>query len=242
MASWNWRVKFPVELDSFSKDMRLTVQLWDADIGSNDCLGSNQISLDKWLRRLFKRKMEKHQYWQPDARACLAYQDGKPSIMTVREEEDRVGVKEKGMENLNELVETIANANSEGTPLLITEPDEELEECKFWCDMKNQDGDFKGRVLLSIEATPSQEFDSRKAGNKREDPNENPVLPKPVGRLKFSLNPCVMIYSLLGPKLCGQLACVGCVLVAILIAYYMLPVVLGEGVYDGIVNLFDEIF
>ena len=51
-----------------------------------------------------------------------------------------------------------------------------------------------------------------------------------------------MIYSLLGPKLCGQLACVGCVLVAILIAYYMLPVVLGEGVYDGIVNLFDEIF
>lgn len=51
-----------------------------------------------------------------------------------------------------------------------------------------------------------------------------------------------MLYSLLGPKLCRQLACVFCVLVAILIAYYMLPVVMGEGVYNGIVGIFDSIF
>ena len=229
-ASWNYRIKFPMTLDAFSKDKRLTVQLWDRDIGSNDCLGSASISLDKWLKRIFRRRLETHQYWTPEH-----------PLMNVQEEEESMGYQSRAFESLEELAGSLT-AN-EGEPLLgAAQTDEDLEDAKFWCEMINADGIVKGKVLLSIEAVPKQEFDSRKAGYGRSDPNENPTLPKPVGRLKFSLNPCVAIYSLLGPRLCRQLSCLIGIVLLILLAYYMIPVILGEGIYELFADFFDSIF
>ena len=229
-ASWNYRVKFAMTLDSFLKDKRLTVQLWDRDIGSNDCLGFATLTLDKWLKRIFRRRLESHQYWTPEH-----------PLMSIQEEEESMGVQSRAFESLEELAGSIT-AN-EGEPLLgAGQTDEDLEDAKFWCEMINADGVIKGKVLLSIEAVPKQEFDNRKAGYGRSDPNENPTLPKPVGRLKFSLNPCVAIYSLLGPRLCRQLSCLLCIVLLILLAYYMVPVILGEGIYEVFADLFDSIF
>lgn len=68
------------------------------------------------------------------------------------------------------------------------------------------------------------------------------MLPKRVGRLKLSLNPCVMCFRLLGPRLCRQMACVGCLLLALLLLYYMIPVIFGEGIYNLFSDIFDAIF
>ena len=83
--------------------------------------------------------------------------------------------------------------------------------------------------------------DIRPNGPKRSEPNQHPYLPPPA-RMKFTLNPCVAVYSLLGPKLCRQLGCVLCIVLAVLLAYYMIPVILGDGIYDLFVDFFDDIF
>ena len=41
-ASWNWRIKFPLELDSFMQHQRLQLQIWDRDITPDDCGGYMQ--------------------------------------------------------------------------------------------------------------------------------------------------------------------------------------------------------
>ena len=70
------------------------------------------------------------------------------------------------------------------------------------------------------------------AGRGRGEPNTNPTLPKPVGRLKFSLNPFRMLARLIGPKYCRRLQrlCCGtiCLVVAVLLIYYMLPVIMSN--------------
>lgn len=42
-----------------------------------------------------------------------------------------------------------------------------------------------GSILLSIEVLPLAMAETRPAGFGRSDPNSNPFLPQPVGRLKF---------------------------------------------------------
>ena len=49
--------------------------------------------------------------------------------------------------------------------------------------------------------------DAKPAGFGRNDPNANPYLPPPTGRMKFSLNPFVMGAELCGPKICAQITC-----------------------------------
>ena len=69
---------------------------------------------------------------------------------------------------------------------------------------------------------------SRPAGDGRKEPNANPTLPKPTGRLKFTLNPFAMLFRLLGPKLCKRLAGVVCLAVLVLLLYYVIPVFIGN--------------
>ena len=91
-----------------------------------------------------------------------------------------------------------------------------------------------GRVQVSIELVPLPMVEIYAAGPGRKEPNQNPVLPKPMGRIAFSLNPCRMLvsdarcgagtdllrahqpicphsartqYDILGPSLCKWLIC-----------------------------------
>lgn len=64
--------------------------------------------------------------------------------------------------------------------------------------------------------------------HKAVDSDENPKLPKPVGRLRFTINPFAMCFQLLGPKLCGKLMCFFAVAVGVLLVYYIVPVVMGN--------------
>mmetsp|Transcript_9637 Transcript_9637/g.30891 ORF Transcript_9637/g.30891 Transcript_9637/m.30891 type:complete len:1963 (-) Transcript_9637:92-5980(-) len=57
-ASWNWRIKIPVELPlETPEDGRLTLQLWDQDVIKwNDVIGDAQIDLYRWFLKAYHEK------------------------------------------------------------------------------------------------------------------------------------------------------------------------------------------
>lgn len=66
----------------------------------------------------------------------------------------------------------------------------------FWVPLigKNEAGVLEGHgeVRIRIDITTMEYANDNKVGSAREDPNIEPFLPPPVGRLTFSLNPCAM--------------------------------------------------
>jgi hypothetical protein len=55
----------------------------------------------------------------------------------------------------------------------------------------------RGKLAISISIVPEADAISRPVGTGREEPNNNPYLPPPVGRFSFSFNPLNMIFSLM---------------------------------------------
>lgn len=49
-----------------------------------------------------------------------------------------------------------------------------------------------GKVRIQIDIYPKAMAELNKVGEARQEPNANPFLPPPVGRLSFSLNPLKM--------------------------------------------------
>ena len=231
-ASWNYRLKFPLTMDSFLRDQRVQLQLWDKDVGLNDMLGGATLSLDKWLRRVYRRKRFAPTYWpveEGELVEMIVYKDRLPQLMY---KEDF------SVENLAEKVSEFAETLLEKDALIAGPPDPDLEAAKFWLTLRDSDGEARGRLLLSMELVPAELLETRAAGHGRAEPNAHPFLPKPTGRIKFSLNPFRMCYRLLGPKLCkrmgGMCCCALCIVFTVLFVYYVLPVIVGT----SIANLF----
>lgn len=69
----------------------------------------------------------------------------------------------------------------------------------------------------------------RLAGSGREDPNANPKLETPI-RFNFSFppNPLAMLITLLGPEMCTKLFAVGCCVLCIVLAGFIVPVAAGQ--------------
>ena len=81
-----------------------------------------------------------------------------------------------------------------------------------------------GKLNIGIHIVPKTIATSIPAGLGRTDPNANPYLPPPSGRLKFSLNPFVMGSELCGPALCAQFTCCLICTVIILLMIFCSPV------------------
>ena len=75
---------------------------------------------------------------------------------------------------------------------------------------------------------PAADLVKLPAGHGRSEPNTNPVLPKPTGRLQLWDNPIAIMYKLLGPDLCRKISGALCCLVLLLITFNMLPVIFGN--------------
>lgn len=83
-----------------------------------------------------------------------------------------------------------------------------------------------GRFLVSIECMPVALAEKIPAGFGRSEPNSNPALPAPTGRLKFTLNPFAMLSQFLGAGIVFKLCC--CILfLGIIIASIFLAPFLG---------------
>ena len=97
--------------------------------------------------------------------------------------------------------------------------------CKIDFECLERDGEgnskrrFMGHGWISVEIWPDTLARGFEAGTGRSDPNDNPYLPPPVGRLQFSLNPFYMMMQICGPSLmCKFLCCIFCLgLLALLI-------------------------
>lgn len=78
-------------------------------------------------------------------------------------------------------------------------------ETEFWvkCTRTENDGTVvdSGAVLCSLEVLPMWKADQVKVGKGRDEPNCNPFLPPPIGRIRFSLNPYVLIGQMVGPRI-----------------------------------------
>jgi len=59
-----------------------------------------------------------------------------------------------------------------------------------------------GSVAYSVQIWPKDKANVMQAGQGRGDPNQDPYLPPPTGRLKFSWNPFAMCMEICGPALC----------------------------------------
>ena len=70
----------------------------------------------------------------------------------------------------------------------------------FWIQLVTRDKDGKiektGKVRIQIDIYPKALAEMNKVGEARQEPNCNPFLAPPVGRLSFSLNPLKMFVSI----------------------------------------------
>ena len=197
----NFKLKYPMQQTIF------TVQAYDRDFfKSNDIIGSHMIDLRQLIEDcdVTKRPITlNYDYYM--ARMHDKEKDGeKPKYQFVREEDKKS--KENSMFNDS-----------------------------FWLKMiaKNDKGEEEnnGEVNIRIDISPLEQFEKNPTGSARDDPNNEPYLPPPVGRLHFSLNPFEMYKQLIGPAMRRKIAywCMifwGSICCAAIL-YYLVPIIIG---------------
>lgn len=76
---------------------------------------------------------------------------------------------------------------------------------KFWINCTRSDSldnlENKGSILCSLEILPIWKAEEIVVGNGRSEPNCNPYLPPPEGRIHWTWNPYVLIGQLVGPRI-----------------------------------------
>ena len=105
----------------------------------------------------------------------------------------------------------------------------------FWLPMnsKNDKGQMEnnGYVRIQMDIVPAHYAEKNKVGSAREEPNANPFLPPPIGRISFSLNPCKMFNQLVGPAMRRKIYCYGslilCLVICVALAIYIIPSAIG---------------
>jgi hypothetical protein len=68
----------------------------------------------------------------------------------------------------------------------------------------------RGRLAISLSIVPQSEVESRPVGSGRDEPNNNPYLPPPFGRMSFSFNPLDLIWSLCNKQVLCCICCICC--------------------------------
>mmetsp|Transcript_4050 Transcript_4050/g.3879 ORF Transcript_4050/g.3879 Transcript_4050/m.3879 type:complete len:713 (+) Transcript_4050:1971-4109(+) len=103
---------------------------------------------------------------------------------------------------------------------------------KFWVDFKKREKDGTetkaGKVLISFELVPEAKAEACKVGEGREEPNIDPPLPAPEGRMQFSLNPIKMLNQMCGPEVRMKIYCWVCSALCCMLLIFMFPMLLSN--------------
>ncbi|MES1916423.1 MAG: hypothetical protein MHM6MM_008241, partial [Cercozoa sp. M6MM] len=157
-GSFNWRMKFPVELPrpKGSTWPRLRLQVWDKDLlSTNDAIAEASISLAGFLRKAMRST-------------------------------DRVVMKRRGSE-------------------------------RFWLELRHPDQEgSQAKLEVSLQIVPKSLCPAYPAGLGRGEPNMNPSLPPPEGRMRWTLNPFSMMRQLMGNRFCCK-----CILLLLLFLFIL---------------------
>ena len=94
----------------------------------------------------------------------------------------------------------------------------------------------RGQIGISVEIVPGEEAEERPVGYGRTEPNTDPYLPPPSGRLQFSYNPLAICKELIGPDTVIKLICCClCVLCLLVIAF-------GGMYYTSFYTMYESMF
>lgn len=205
-ASWNWRFRLPLTLRHNSKSWRLSLQLWDMDINFNDFAGAAELQLDAWFKKIYSRKVTGPRYWDPSAPNSGFYDGSEDKALAQEHGKFLEKYERAAFGSLKDAGEGLLA----GGALAAAAPgNAEADAAKFWVRLSKSvkvDGSnvgtpkYCGHLLVSLQLVPKSMVEQLGAGEGRSEPNANPYLPKPTGRLSFTLNPVLMLYRLLGPK------------------------------------------
>ena len=103
---------------------------------------------------------------------------------------------------------------------------------KFWVELVSKDEKGKrvvnGRLKISIDILPKKDALLNPVGEAQSEPNCNPFLPKPFGRIEFSLNPLKMLNQLIGPALRRKLYCYCFLAACCALCIMMLPMIMSN--------------
>jgi hypothetical protein len=93
-----------------------------------------------------------------------------------------------------------------------------------------------GSLAISLQIWPKEKAAALPSGPARNEPNVNPMLPPPVGRLQWSWNPFVLGSELCGPKLCATFTC------CLLAVAFILLMIFCQPFLNIIINLIFVVF
>ena len=217
-AAWNYRLKFDVTLTPTSRNQRIHLEVWDRDMvpGMDDPAGEAVLSLSKWFKAAFEERTPRRQYWDT-------------TFFNLKRNARHY------FTNFSEALENLSNDKAGGVSASRAAEDdaEAVEKAKLWVPLYNatidEKGQFfqRGKLLVSIQLVPEEDKEKLPAGWGRSEPNSNPFLPKPPGRLQFTLNPISLSRQFLGPKLCRKLLRFICYILSLYILFHVLPVIFG---------------
>jgi hypothetical protein len=117
----------------------------------------------------------------------------------------------------------------------------------FWLPMLSRNSETgemedNGHVRIRVDITTMEYAETNKIGSARNDPNMEPFLPPPIGRISFSFNPCDMYKQLIGPKMRRKIAIwcsiFICAVLCFMILYYLVPIVLGNLITNWVIRGF----
>jgi len=82
-----------------------------------------------------------------------------------------------------------------------------------------------GEVLCSLRIYPKADADKADQGVGRAEPNNDPFMPEPEGRITLSLNPFTMFNQLVGPAVRRKIYCCLCVSACCALFVMMAPMI-----------------
>jgi hypothetical protein len=105
----------------------------------------------------------------------------------------------------------------------------------FWVPMvffddKEKKDIIRGYVQCSFRIYPQDAAEKNKQGVGRTEPNNDPNLPEPEGRLELSLNPFTMFNQLIGPGVRRKIYLCLCLLAYAALCTFMAPMIISNGI------------
>jgi hypothetical protein len=104
---------------------------------------------------------------------------------------------------------------------------------KFFVNFESIDSNGKivgtGKVLISAEIIPQAKADACKNGEGRSEPNIEPNLPPPEGRIQLTMNPVKMISQMVGPELKKKAMIWCCLIVCVMLCVFIFPMIVANG-------------
>lgn len=206
--------------------------------------GGCELRLDTWFKKTYKRKVTDSRYWDPLAPDSGFYNPSEDKALEAKHGKLVQKHDQMAFDSLKDASESLLAGGTRGALAAAVPGTAEAQAAKFWVrlskteksDASNQgEPKYCGHLLVSLQLVPEAMVEQVPAGTGRAEPNANPFLPSPTGRLTFTLNPFKMLYRVLGPKLCGKLSGLMLALGFLAILYYMLPVLAGNAV-TGVVQ------